>query len=300
MGTGSGPTRRASCGRAFRARRLERVARGGELPLSFAQQRLWFMEQVAPLNAAYYIPCALRLSGPLDVRALEQALTEIVSRHEILRTTFDTLDGDPVQVISPTVTFSLPVVDLRPLPENEREGEALRLAEAEARLPFNLRTGPLFRAKLLCLADDDYIVLVTMHHIISDGWSIGIFFRELAWLYEAFSLGTPSPLPELPIQYTDFTLWQRDWLQGQVLDTQLSYWKQELSNHASSLNLPTDFPRPAVQTYRGAHEVITIPKELTEALKTLAHQDGATLFMALLAAFKLLLYRYSGNHRTSL
>ena len=193
-------------------------------PVSFAQQRLWFLDQFEPDSPFYNIPTAVRLTGALNVDALHQALNEIMRRHEVLRTTFGVLDGEPIQMIAPEATFALPVVDLRELPKTEREDEALRLANEEARQPFNLLTGPLLRAKLLRLADDETIILLTMHHIISDGWSIGVLVREIAVLYSAFSRGKPSPLPELPIQYADFALWQREWLQGEVLESQLSYW----------------------------------------------------------------------------
>ena len=219
-------------------------------PLSFAQERLWFLDQFEPGSPFYNIPTAVRLTGRLDVAALERALNEIVSRHESLRTTFATMDGEPVQVISPSLTLTLPVVDLRELPEAEREAEAMRLATEEAKRPFNLSRGPLLRASLLQLDEacpersrrEEYIVLLTMHHIISDGWSIGVFIGELTTLYGAFSSGRPSPLPELPIQYADFALWQREWLQGEVLGAQLDYWKQHLDGNLGILELPTDHP----------------------------------------------------------
>jgi acyl transferase domain-containing protein len=208
---------------------LQTVVRDGELPLSFAQQRLWFIDQLEPDSSAYNLPAAYRLTGHLNVTSLEQSLEEIVRRHEILRTTFLSVDGQPVQVISSDIALNLPLADLRELPEPSRQAEAQRLATEEAQRPFDLSTGPLFRFKILRLADAEYVLLLNMHHIISDGWSMGVFFQELAALYAAFSADKPSPLPELPIQYADFTHWQREWLQGEVLESQLDYWKQQLS-----------------------------------------------------------------------
>jgi amino acid adenylation domain-containing protein len=265
------------------------------LPLSFAQQRLWFLDQLVPDAPIYNIPLAYRVTGRLNVAALEQSLREIVHRHEALRTTFTAVDGQPIQVIAPEIDLSLPVVDLRELVETKREAEAQRLAIQEAQQPFDLTTGLLLRVKLLRLAAAEHVLLLTMHHIVSDGWSLGVLMRELGVLYEGFSSGKPASLPELPIQYADFALWQREWLSGDVLDSQLAYWKQRLGGELPVLELPTDRPRPPVQTYRGASQSLELSKELTDALKALSQREGVTLFMTLLAAFKVLLYRYTGQ-----
>ena len=271
------------------------VPRDGNLPLSFAQQRLWFIDQLAPGNSAYNIPAAIRLRGSLNLAALEQSLNEIVKRHESLRTTFAMVDGRPAQVIAPALTITLPVVDLRKLPETERETEVRRLVTEGAERPFDLSQGPLFRVALLRLGDEEHVGLLTMHHIVSDGWSTGILIREMARLYVAFSSGGSLSLPELPIQYVDFAHWQRQWLQGEVLETQLAYWKQQLAGAPSLLDLSTDHPRPVLQTFRGAHQSLMLPKTLTEGFKALGRQEGVTQFMTLLAVFKVLLYRYTSQ-----
>ena len=264
-------------------------------PLSFAQRRLWFLDQLEPNSPLYNIASAVRLTGALNVTALEQSLNQIVRRHESLRTTFVAKDGHPVQVIAPELTVPLPVVDLHSLSEAEREAEALQLAIEEAQRPFDLAKGPLLRTTLLRLDEEDHILLLTMHHIISDGWSMGVFVREMGALYEALSQGRPSPLPELPIQYVDFAQWQRKWLQGEELERQLAYWKEQLAGLPPLLELPTDRPRPAVQRYQGAHHSFALSKSLSQALESLSQEEGATLFMTLLAAFQTLLYRYTGQ-----
>ena len=269
------------------------VPRDGNLPLSFAQARLWFLAQLEPDSPAYNIPAAFRLTGLLNVTALSQSLSEIVRRHEVLRTTFPSVDGQPKQVISLDTALTLPVIDLRELPPDQGLSEAQRLATEEAQESFDLATGPLFRVKLLRLEEAEYMLLVTMHHIVYDGWSHDIFLRELAALYDAFSSGKPSPLPELPIQYADFAHWQREWLQGEVLESQRDYWKQQLNGSLPILQLPTDYPRPPVQTYQGGYQSLELPKNLTKALKDLSQQERGTLFMTLLAAFQTLLYRYT-------
>jgi amino acid adenylation domain-containing protein len=276
-------------------RPMSPVSREKHLLLSYAQQRLWFLDQYEPNSSVYNIPSALRLRGPLDVAALEQSLNQIISRHESLRTTFSMVDGEPVQVIAASVNLSLPVVDLRGYPETEREEKARRFAHENGRRPFDLSTGPLFRATLIRLAHDDHILVLTMHHIVSDGWSMGVVYRELSVLYRAFMNGKLSPLADLPIQYADFAIWQREWLQGEVLESQLSYWKKQLEGIPGVLNLPTDYPRPAVQSYRGARRSIEISRELTDGLKALSRKEGVTVFMTLLAAFQTLLYRYTGQ-----
>lgn len=264
-------------------------------PVSFAQQRLWFLDQFEPNSPYYNIPVAVRLHGRLQPAILEQVLNEIVQRHEILRTTFAAVDGEPVQIISPDGRMPLPLLDLRHLPPEERETEALRLANEEAKRPFNLTTGPLFRAHLYQLAEDEFVAIFVMHHIISDGWSIGVLMREISILYDAFAHGRPSPLPELPIQYADFAEWQREWLQGDVLQEQLAYWQEKLGDQPPVLELPTDRPRPAVQTSRGATLSHMLPPDLMTAVNQLGRETGVTPFMLLLAAFQVLLYRYSGH-----
>ena len=266
-----------------------------EWPLSFAQQRLWFLDQLEPGSPVYNLPIALRIAGPLDAGILVQSLDEILQRHETLRATFPAVDGQPVQIISPPKPPTLRRIDLQDLPVNEREAEALRLATEEARQPFDLAQGPLFRAKLLRLAEEEHILLLTIHHIVSDGWSFNVLMRELEALYTAFSIGQPSPLPPLPIQYADFAHWQRQWLQGEVLETQLAYWKQQLAGALPVLELPTDRPRPAVQTFRGARQSLRLPASLIQPLNALSQQEDVTLFMTLLAAFQTLLYRYTGQ-----
>jgi thioesterase domain-containing protein/acyl carrier protein len=274
---------------------LSPVPRIGNLPLSFAQQRLWSLAQLEPNSSVYNIPVAFRLVGPLNVAALEQSIKEIVRRHEILRTTFSVQNGQAVQVISADQTLTLLVTDLRKFHESKRETEAQWLANEEAQEPFDLVQGPLLRVKLLCLAEEEHILLLTMHHIVSDGWSFNIFFRELTDIYEAFSTGKPSPLPDLPIQYADFAVWQLQWLQGEVLESQFSYWKQQMDGSIAALELPIDRSKPPVQNYQGSRKSLVLTKDLTNALKVLSEREGVTLFMTLLAAFKTLLYRYTGQ-----
>jgi amino acid adenylation domain-containing protein len=273
------------------------VNRDAALPLSFAQQRLWFLNQLEPHSAAYNIPAALRLNGALDTSALERSLSEIVRRHEALRTTFIEKDGEPTQLIQPAQAVELALFDLSPLPLTEREQQAQQLAAKEAARPFDLAEGPLLRARLIRLSAEEHIALLTMHHIISDGWSIGVLVKEVRALYEAYSTGRESPLTELAIQYADYAVWQRGWLRGEVLDEQLGYWRGQLEGAPAVLELPTDHPRPRVQTYRGAHEIFEVSAELTKELKASSRREGVTLFMTLLAAWKVLLHRYTGQDR---
>ncbi len=270
------------------------VSRNTAFPLSFAQARLWFLEQLTPGNPFYNVPATVRLSGSLNVAALEQTFNEIVRRHEALRTTFKQIAEQPVQALLPHLNIPLPLIDLQPLLEGEREAEAVRLTTQEAQQPFNLAQGPLIRVLLLQLSPTEHVLVLTMHHIVSDGWSIGVLLRELGILYAAFVQQQPSPLPELPIQYADFAQWQRQWLPGEVLNTQLSYWQQQLNN-LPVLELPTDRPRPAVQSYRGATQYLELPLTLSQALEAMSQAEGVTLFMTLLAAFQTLLYRYTGQ-----
>lgn len=275
-------------------------------PVSYAQRRLWFLDQFDPGSPFYNIPSAVRLLGTLDEGYLSDALNEIVQRHEALRTTFITMDGEPVQVIHPELLLSIPLIDLTRLPDADRHNEAQRLANHEARQPFDLKTGPLLRVTLLRLSEQEHIALLTMHHIVSDGWSMGVLIYELSTLYEAYTAARgrligPSPLPELPIQYADYSEWQRNWLQGEVLEGQINYWLDQLGGLGSKrgkvpvLELPGDRTRPAVLTSRGAYYSTFLPKHLTQALKDLGQAHGATLFMTLIAAFQALVYRYTGQ-----
>jgi len=264
-------------------------------PVSFAQQRLWFLDRFEPGSPFYNLPTVIRLQGKLDVDILEQSFQAIAQRHESLRTTFTTVDGQPVQEISSQLDFAVQIVDLKALSATEREVQAQTLATQEAQRPFDLECAPLFRVTLLQLEEEEQILLLTMHHIISDGWSMGVLLRELAALYKAFAAKEPSPLPELPIQYADFAIWQRDWLQGEVLASQIAYWKEQLADAPPLLTLPSDRPRPLEQTFRGATQVFELSEALTTALKALSQQEDVTLFMTLLAAFKVLLSRYTGQ-----
>lgn len=282
-------------GQKLKAPPIVPVPRDGMLPLSFAQERLWLVDRLEPNSTAYNMPAALRLVGSLNIAALEQSFNEIVRRHEVLRTTFTEVDGQPVQASAPSLILKIPVVDLQALPETEQDAEVLRLAAQETQLPFDLARGPLLRVTLLKLGLSEHILLLTMHHIVSDAWSDGVFIRELAALYEAFCTGQPSPLPELSIQYADFAHWQRQWLQGDVLETLLSYWQQQLASAPTKLelkkiaensSLPTPSQESTVQSFQ-------LSAHLSEQLKTLSRQEGVTLFMTLLAAFQTLLYRYT-------
>ncbi|HEX8184647.1 MAG TPA: amino acid adenylation domain-containing protein, partial [Blastocatellia bacterium] len=278
-----------------RSQGIARRKSSDEPVLSFAQQRLWFLDGVNPGSSFYNVAGAMRLKGPLDVPVLERSLDEIVRRHEALRTTFRVVDDQPIQVVNPAASFALPFIRVCGARGAEREAEARRLASEEAQKPFDLAEGPLIRAGLLHLDDEDHMLMIAMHHIVCDGWSIGVFVKELAALYEAFSEGKPSPLPELPIQYIDFARWQREWLQGETLAAQLDYWRNELAGAPAALNLPADRPRPAIQSYSGSRHTFQIERDLAEAVKALSLQEGATLFMLLLAAFKALLGRYTSQ-----
>ncbi|MDZ8136607.1 MAG: amino acid adenylation domain-containing protein [Nostoc sp. DedQUE04] len=273
---------------------IGRVSRAKNLPLSFAQARLWLLEQLQPGSAIYNIPIAVRFVGLLNVAALEEAFAEIVYRHEALRTTFHLVNGQPFQAIASSLRVRLPVVDLRELPEAQREALVQQLIIEESQHCFDLVQGPLLRCTLLHIHEQEYIVLFTIHHIVSDGWSMGVFVQELVALYEAFSAGKPSPLPELAIQYADFAAWQRQWLQGDVLETQLAYWKKQLSN-LPVMKLPTTRPRAEVKTNLGDTSSFLIPAKEFKALQALSRQEGVTLFMTLLAGFQVLLQRYTNQ-----
>ncbi len=270
------------------------IPRDGALPASFAQQRLWFLDQLEPDSPIYNMPVAVRLSGDLDRAALGRALDEVVRRHESLRTTFDAPDGVPRQVIGPPWSVPLPMVDLAAETPEGREAEARRLMDAEARRPFDLARGPLIRAGLIRLEDREHLALVTIHHIVSDAWSLGVLIREVGATYEAFSRGRPSPLAEPTLQYADYAAWQRDWLSGAVLQSQLDYWEAHLRGVAV-LELPTDRPRPSALSGRGAERGLDLPAALVDQVRLLGRREGATLYMTLLAAFQVLLHRYSGQ-----
>ncbi len=274
---------------------IPRRADGDVCPLSFAQQRLWFLDQLEPGSSIYNIPVAMRLSGPLNVGVLEQCLNEVVRRHEALRTFFRAKEGEPFQVISKTYDLCLPMVDLSSLPETERETQMLELVNTESHRPFDLSQDLMLRALLLRLGAEEHVLVMTMHHIASDGWSMGILKRELSASYQAFSGGEPTALAELPIQYSDYAVWQRQWLQGKELESQLAYWKKQLQGAPEVLELPTDRPRPVMQGFLGDHLPLKFPQELTEKLKALSRKEGVTLFMTLLAAFQTLLHRYTGQ-----
>ncbi|MDQ2935944.1 MAG: amino acid adenylation domain-containing protein, partial [Acidobacteriota bacterium] len=267
-------------------------------PLSYYQQGLWVLSQLMPNTSLYHVPKAMRLTGDLGISALKRALDYIVERHEALRTSFASSDGIPVQVVREVLALDMPLLDLSHLPERERETECRRVLAEEARRPFDLENGPLIRAILLRLDQHEHIVLVTTHHIVTDGWSMGIFHRELMALYEAFADGKPSPLPDLQIQYPDYAYWQRQWFQGEVHESQLAYWKDQFKTLPPVLELPTDHARPSVQAhraFRGSKRKLTLSKTLTRQLKELCQKEEATLFMVLLAAYQTLLYRYTGE-----
>jgi amino acid adenylation domain-containing protein len=263
--------------------------------VSFAQQRLWFLEQLTPGNPFYNEHTSIRFTFALNAAVLAQCLDEIVCRHDSLRTTFTEVDGEPVQVIAATGSASLPVVDLRYLPADERSAAAIQVIAEDVGRPFDLEHGPLIRTRLVRVDEADYLFVVTLHHIVSDGWSLGILGRELQALYGALATGRPSPLPPLPVQYGDFAVWQRRRLQGPTLEAHLAYWKKQLAG-APALELPTDHPRPAIPSFRGGAHARVYSPELLAALRALANEEGATLFMMLLAGFDLLLSRYSGQN----
>ena len=275
---------------------IVKVPRDQRLPLSFAQQRLWVQDQLEPNNSTFNIPRSLRLKGSVNILALEDALNGILARHEVLRTTYSSdRDGHPFQVIAPELILPLQVIDLSDMHTAEREKEARRIAQAEANTAFNLATGPITRNMLIRMSDDDHILMMNTHHIVSDGWSTGILIRELGALYEAALQGKPSPLPDLPIQYADFAVWQRNWFQGEVLDRQVQYWKKRLDGAPPLLALPTDRPRPAAPAFRGAMHHALLPASLHEAVRTLGRQRGATPFMVLLAAFECMILHFTRN-----
>ena len=274
---------------------LRPIARTGRMPLSFSQERLWFLNQFDPASPSYNIIFNIPLSGAIGIPLIEQVLSEIVRRHETLRTTFDLADGQPVAVIHPPAPMHVRVIDLSGVPQGEREREALRIRKEEAATGFDLAKGPLFRGVLFRLGPQQHDLLLTKHHIISDGWSLALLVDEFRTLARAFAAGEPSPLPELPVQYVDYATWQREWLSGPALEQALGFWKKQLGGRLPILELPTDRPRPPVQTFNGALQMFALPKRLTDGLNALCREEGATQFMALLAVYKLLLSRYSGQ-----
>ena len=264
-------------------------------PLSFAQQRLWFLDRLAPGNPFYNIPIAIPISASLNVDTLERALNAVVARHESLRTTFRIIDREPVQVVSPPLDLKLDVVDLRRLAPPERGSRTVEIATEEARRPFDLEAGPLVRCTVVKRGLLNNVILLTMHHIVSDGWSMGILARELTALYQAIQTGGTANLPPLPIQYPDFAVWQREWMDGDVLRNELSYWVKQLAD-LPVLNLPTDRPRPAALTFSGDFYPIALTPELSARVRSAALRYNATPFMVMLAAFSAMMQRYSGQH----
>jgi amino acid adenylation domain-containing protein len=281
--------------KVFERLAIQPTPRDCELPLSFAQQRLWLVQQLSPDNNSYNLLEALKLEGSLNIAALKQSLCELVRRHEILRTTFPTVDGKPIQLIAPPSALTLPIHDLQGLSAEEQTDQIQQMVKSLASQTFDLAVGPLVQFTLLQLSGQEYVLLLKMHHIIYDGWSLNIFFGELSQLYAAFSQGLPSPLAELAIQYADFAVWQRQWLTGEVLEQQLNYWQQQLAGAPLVLELPADKPRPPVQTFQGGVESFILDRDLTQRLQQLSQQSDATLFMTLLAAFLVLISRYSGQ-----
>jgi amino acid adenylation domain-containing protein len=272
---------------------IKKVRRDRELPLSFAQERMWFLNQLEKDSPFYNVPGAFKLTGPLDVSSLRKAFEEITLRHEVFRTTFSAVEGRPVQVIGEAPAVRFTTCSLEDLAPAAVEAEIERLGYEEAREPFDLEHGPLLRAKVVRLSETEHVVFTTAHHIVSDGWSLGILIRELAAVYEDLTSQTSTSLPELSVQYADYAVWQREWLKEELLDRQLSYWKKQLQDVPAILDLPADRPRPLVQTFNGARHSVQLSQQTTEALKELSRREGVTLFMTILAAYKTLLFRYT-------
>jgi len=284
--------------RALLARILHQApARFNAFPLSFAQRRMWFLHRMDPASAVYNVPAAVRVSGALDAEALRRALDEVVRRHEVLRGSYTQVEGEPVQVTAPAAPLDLPVEDLSALPAEARDAESMRIANGEARAPFDLARGGLLRARLVRLAADDHLLLVTAHHIVTDGWSVSLMFRELAALYQAFAAGRPSPLPELALQYADFAAWQREHLRGERMDRLAEHWTRRMEGAPALLELPTDRPRPPEATFAGRMLRFELPAALVPELHALARRESASLFMVLTAAFSAVLARWSGQEQ---
>src|SRR5690349_1178930 len=265
-------------------------------PASIDQERLWFIDQLQPGNTAYNIFNASRIRGSLNVPIMERVINELIRRHEVLRTTLKSVDGLPVQVIAPELEITLEPVSLEHLPAHQRYDEAVRLTTEEFARPFDLEKDPLVRVGLLRLAEDDFVLQVNMHHAITDRWSFAVFEKELAVLYQAFATGQPSPLPELPIQFADYSVWQRERMNGDEYQKDLDYWRQQLAGAPFVLDFPTDFPRPPIQNFHGARVYVSYPKSLLDGLKELSRREGVTMFMTLMAAYKTLIYRYTNQH----
>ncbi len=271
------------------------ISRDSNIPLSFAQQRLWFLQQLEPQNTSYNNFAARYLRGKLNIKVLENSFNEIIDRHEILRVSFRVIDGQPLQIIAPKLTINIPIIDVRELSEELQNIKVQEIILAETEKPFDLTQSPLLRISLIKLAQETHILLFSVHHIVTDAWSMGILFRELSHLYNCFCDEKPHSLPTLSIQYVDFSAWQKNWLAGEIGKNQLIYWQEKLKNSPPSLNLPYDFTRPQIQTFRGKKEVSKLSKTLSDRLKFLSNQEGVTLFMLLLAGFKTLIYRYTGQ-----
>src|ERR1051325_8846022 len=264
-------------------------------PVSYAQQRLWFIDQLGLDSPAYNVAAALRLSGSLDVAALRGSINEVVRRHESLRTSFLSVGGQPAQVIAPDLVIALEAEEVEGESQSERESEAEAEAEREGRRGFDLSRLPLLRVRLMRVGEGEHVLVMVTHHIVSDGWSMGVMVREIGALYEAYSKGEESPLEELAIQYADYAAWQREWLKGEELDRQMRYWKGQMEGAPAAMELPTDRVRPAAQTYRGAQATFAINKEVSERLRQVSRREGVTMFMLLLSGYKVLLMRQSGQ-----
>jgi hypothetical protein len=275
---------------------LRAVGREGDLPLSYSQQRMWLLEQLSSGSAAFNLPLGMKLRGVLNVHTLEQTFGGIIHRHEVLRTSFPARDGQPVQVIAPPAPYCLPLVDLSSLEQHESTVELQRIASEDAARPFDLACGPLVHTALLRQSGQQWAVACTMHHLVGDAWSFEVLTSELSQLYANFSAGEPSPLPSLSIQYADYAVWQRQWLQGEVLESRLNYWRKQLEGAPERLKLPQSRRRQAaVQSFRGARQRVEISPELTEGLRGLSRREGATLYMTMLTAFVVLLYQYTSE-----
>ncbi len=274
---------------------IEAVPRNGRLPLTLGQERLWILNQLEPDSPVYNVPFAFRLQGDLDKAALKRSLNEIVKRHEVLRTTFKKEGDTPIQVIAPILKLDLPLVDLQDWPVVDREKALAQYLKKQAAQPFDMEQGPLVRVALICLTSTEYVLFVMFNHAIFDGWSRDVFVRELSALYRAFNRGQAPSLPELPIQYADYAVWQRRWMDSEQMEQQLAYWQKQLADKPPMLQLPSNLPQRPVQSYQGAHESITLPKSLTLAQKRLNRQEKTTLFVTLLTAFKVFLHQYTGQ-----
>ncbi|MEL6163173.1 MAG: condensation domain-containing protein, partial [Cyanobacteria bacterium J06628_3] len=273
----------------------EKANKPQNFPLSFAQKRLWFLDKLQPESSAYNIPAALRLNGSLNIIALQKSLNQIIQRHEVLRSSFTVIKDEPIQQVFPKLQLNLPLIDLQALPTPQQEQQVKQLIKQISTKPFDLSKIPLFRAKLIKLNAEENVLLFTMHHIISDYFSMRLLIREITIIYQFLIKGETPQLPKLTVQYGDYTTWEQEWLKSEKRATQLEYWQKNLANYPPLLNLPTDYSRPPVQRFRGARESFALSPELSNSLKNLSQGQNTTLFMTLLAAFKILLYRYSNQ-----